>query len=322
MSATGGPRADRDALPRVDRDALHRDLDAALGEGVAERLADGTARVRARTHADVVAALRVASAHGARVHAPGAARAEGACHLRLDLSRLDAVSVDTTSRVVRAEGGATLARVESALGGKALTLGLDARVDRGLSVCGWVGLGLPGARDREDDPVDQAVCGLDVVLADGSPLSIRPAPRRAVGPDLIAAIVGARGRLGVVTAAHLVVRPASAAAPEATVTRAFRFASRAAAEAARAWMRGRGVRPCATRLVDGPEGSAFLVVRVGGASRVRDASLGVAHRVAAEHGGSVVRAFEVPDAPLDPVSPPSRVVLALADALDPAGLLG
>jgi alkyldihydroxyacetonephosphate synthase len=307
---------------RVDCEALRRDLEAAMGQDAFEPLADGTTRVRARKHADVVATLRVASAHGARVYGPGSARAPSTCHLSLDLSRLDAVSVEPTSHVVRAEGGATLARVEEAVARKSLTLGLDARVDRATNVCAWIGRGAPGARNRDDDPVDQVLCGLDVVLADGTAMAIRPAPRRAVGPDLIAAIVGARGRLGVVTAAHLVVRPVAMGAPEAAVTRAFRFASRAAAETARAWMRGRGVRPCATRVVEGAEGTAYLQVHVGGSAHVRDAALRVAHRVAEEHGGSVVRAIDVPDSPLEETSPPSRIVLALADALDPGGVLG
>ena len=41
------------------------------------------------------------------------------------------------------------------------------------------------------------------MLANGDPLEVRPAPRRAVGPDLAALVVGARGRFATVTGAWL-----------------------------------------------------------------------------------------------------------------------
>jgi FAD/FMN-containing dehydrogenase len=44
--------------------------------------------------------------------------------------------------------------------------------------------------------VEQRLAGLDAVLASGARLNLRPAPRRATGPDLGALFVGAEGRIG------------------------------------------------------------------------------------------------------------------------------
>jgi alkyldihydroxyacetonephosphate synthase len=82
-----------------------------------------------------------------------------------------------------------------------------------ITVADWLARGAPGARDRWLDPVDQLVAGLDVTLADGRSLSIRPAPRRAVGPDLTALFLGALGRYGRIDRAWLRVHPRGVARP-------------------------------------------------------------------------------------------------------------
>ena len=125
------------------------------------------------------------------------------------------VEIDEASLLAYAAGRTEVAALEGRLGAVGLTL--DARFDEpGVTVGEWLARGAPGARDRWVDPVDQLVAGLDATLADGRRLRIRPAPRRAVGPDLSALFVGAAGRFGRVDAAWLrvhmrgVTRPASA----------------------------------------------------------------------------------------------------------------
>ena len=112
------------------------------------------------------------------------------------------VEIDETSLLAYAAGGTEVAALEGRLAAIGLTL--DARFDEpGVTVGEWLARGAPGARDRWVDPVDQLVAGLDATLADGRRLRIRPAPRRAVGPDLSALFVGAAGRFGRVDAAWL-----------------------------------------------------------------------------------------------------------------------
>ena len=125
------------------------------------------------------------------------------------------VEIDPTSLLARAGGHTEMAALERQLGDAGLTL--DAGFDEpGATVGEWLARGAPGARDRWLDPVDQLVAGFDATLVDGRALRMRPAPRRAVGPDLSALFVGAAGRFGRIDAAWLrvhvrgVPRPVSA----------------------------------------------------------------------------------------------------------------
>jgi alkyldihydroxyacetonephosphate synthase len=79
----------------------------------------------------------------------------------------------------------------------------------------WLARGAPGARDRWLDPADQLLAGLDATLHDGRPLVIRPAPRRAVGPDLTALFVGAGDRFGRIDRAWMRVHRRDATRPTA-----------------------------------------------------------------------------------------------------------
>lgn len=194
-----------------------------------------------------------------------------------------AVVLDRDSLVAEVPGGTTLSALEDRLAGDGLTLGLreDAlRVDGRTTVAAWLAAGAPGARDPAEDPVAQLVTGLDLELPNGTTVSIRPAPRRAVGPDLLAATVGGGERLGRVLAAHLVVRPVREAESVA-----WTFRSRAAAEEARAWVRGRGVRAAGTELVEVGVATELRVHLEGDPGR-RAAARAVVAEIATARGGT------------------------------------
>jgi alkyldihydroxyacetonephosphate synthase len=124
-----------------------------------------------------------------------------------------AVDVDATSLLARAAGTTEVGALEQRVGEVGLTL--DAHLSEpGVTVDEWLARGAPGSRDRWLDPVDQLMAGFDATLADGRVLHIRPAPRRAVGPDLSALFVGAGGRFGRVDAAWLRVHRRGIARPE------------------------------------------------------------------------------------------------------------
>ncbi len=99
--------------------------------------------------------------------------------------------IDRQSLLVRVPGAATLASIERALAGEGLTLGVAATDD---AVGDWLARGAPGAPSSFADPADHLVAGLTATLTSGSILEVRPSPRRAVGPDLIALVVGANER--------------------------------------------------------------------------------------------------------------------------------
>ncbi len=111
--------------------------------------------------------------------------------------------LDETSLLAQVDGTMTLADVEAAISISGLTLDVEGAASSEENVAAWLASGARGARDAWLDPADHLVAGLDVRLNDGRSLSIRPAPRRAVGPDLIALVVGMQERFGKVERAWL-----------------------------------------------------------------------------------------------------------------------
>ena len=112
--------------------------------------------------------------------------------------------VDSASRLVHAAGKATLAEVQTALSknGLALDLGPEAP-SLDTTVDAWIARGAPGAPDPWADPVAHLVAGFSARLRSGTDVEVRPAPRRAVGPDLLALFHGMEGRVGTIESAHL-----------------------------------------------------------------------------------------------------------------------
>jgi alkyldihydroxyacetonephosphate synthase len=105
------------------------------------------------------------------------------------------VELDRESLLACIEGTTDLAMAERFLTDAGATLGVQLP-SPSLCLADWLASGAPGARDRWLDPPDQLLAGLDGALKGGVALSIRPAPRRSVGPDLTALLVGAHDRFG------------------------------------------------------------------------------------------------------------------------------
>lgn len=97
------------------------------------------------------------------------------------------ISLDEESLLVHAKGAERLADLEATLGAQGLTLDLETVPD--LTVAAWLESGAEGARPAWLDPADHLVAGITT-----SRFSIKPAPRRAVGPDLLSIVLGARGQ--------------------------------------------------------------------------------------------------------------------------------
>ena len=117
--------------------------------------------------------------------------------------------IDHASLLVRVPGAATLASIERALASADLTLGIDIA---DLSVGDWLARGAPGAPSSFADPADHLVAGLTATLANGSAtIDVRPAPRRAVGPDLVALLVGCHERFASIDHVWLRVHPKTGA---------------------------------------------------------------------------------------------------------------
>jgi alkyldihydroxyacetonephosphate synthase len=112
-------------------------------------------------------------------------------------SAADATSdwrVDPISGLARAPAAMPVAHVERALRAEGRTLALEGAPPV-QSVGDWVAAGLPGMPDALADPVDQRLAGFGAHSAELR-IEVRPAPRRAAGPDLSALWLGAGGRIG------------------------------------------------------------------------------------------------------------------------------
>ena len=124
------------------------------------------------------------------------------------------INVDRASLLASIVGTTRLDDAEQVLRAQGLTL--DTSIPSPApSLAEWLARGAPGARDRWLDPVDQLLAGLDATLKDGRAISIRPAPRRAVGPDLTSLFVGAGDRFGRVDRAWMRVHLLGATRPTA-----------------------------------------------------------------------------------------------------------
>ncbi len=128
-------------------------------------------------------------------------------------------AVDRASLLVHVDAHASLREIEEALARDSLTLDLVDSTDaktRDETLGAWLESGAPGARSAWLDPADHLVAGFTArPRAGGSSFSVKPAPRRAVGPDLLALVLGLGGRMLALESVWLRVHRVSVARPTA-----------------------------------------------------------------------------------------------------------
>ena len=122
--------------------------------------------------------------------------------------------IDRQSLLAEIAGTTLLGDAEDTLRREGLTLGLESLENhRGSTLDAWLAAGALGAPDPWRDPADHLLAGMEATLANGETLSVRPAPRRAVGPDLVALVIGMRARFATVTSAWIRIHPVEARQP-------------------------------------------------------------------------------------------------------------
>jgi alkyldihydroxyacetonephosphate synthase len=125
------------------------------------------------------------------------------------------LEIDRASLLASIPGSMLVVDAEGRLVEDGLTLDLSPLPSPSLTIDEWLARGAPGTRDRWLDPADQLLAGLAATMRDGRALVLRPAPRRAAGPDLVALVVGCGGRFVRIDAAWLRVHRVGVARPSA-----------------------------------------------------------------------------------------------------------
>lgn len=245
-------------------------LEAQLG-ALVRRTADGLVAEPASERA-LIELLHALRDRGARLHRD------------VRLSRrafADIGAVAERSMTVDVGAGVALRGLEAHLAARGLSLGPLPAAALALSLADflegpWAGLrSIPGGR------LEPLCTSLRAVLADGRRLETPRAPRSAAGPELAALLLGAEGRLGLVTAATVRCQPR----PEEEARQAWRFATAAALVQALTAALAAGALPWEVA-AGGPPGAVLAEVRwagsAGGVARDRD----VLHRASDAAGGA------------------------------------
>lgn len=163
------------------------------------------------------------------------------------LNRL--LELNETALVCRVQAGMMGDRCEVALNARGYTTGHFPQSIGLSTVGGWVATRAAGQFSTRYGSIEDAVLGLEAVLADGRIVRINPVPRRSAGPDLRQLFLGSEGTLGVITEVALRVFPV----PESRRLMCFAFPDmQSGFEAARAILRA-GWRPPVLRLYDAVE---------------------------------------------------------------------
>ncbi len=104
------------------------------------------------------------------------------------------MTLDAVSQLADVAADVPVAEIERWLAAEGLTLSVTGANVTDASIGAWLEGGAHGARDAWSDPADHLVAGFVARFHDGSEVTVRPAPRRSVGPDLLALVAGTKGR--------------------------------------------------------------------------------------------------------------------------------
>jgi FAD/FMN-containing dehydrogenase len=277
----------------------------------------GRVVVRPGAPAEIVDVVRVAAEVGAIVGVvlPAHEPEPGGDSVTLDLSRMhNVLHVDETSLLVSAQAGVTVAALEQLLAERGLTLGPLPTWSRERTL----GALLAAPRASEASPRHgrfvQNCAGIAAILPDGTEVTTRLAPRKATGPDLMHAIIGARGTLGLITSATVRVQRRQETRLEAS----FRLPSLVAALMTARALLVRGGRPADLTVL----ASGVLSLHVDGPEPLVQAERALCESIARELGGQPVPFAPPPRA----TKPPYERAVALEtidrEVLAPSSLVG
>jgi alkyldihydroxyacetonephosphate synthase len=175
--------------------------------------------------------------------------------LVVDMKLLDRIlDIDEISMVARVETGINGQILEDRLNARGYTLGHFPQSIRASTLGGWIAHRAAGVASTRYGKIEDIVEALDVVLPTGDVVTTRAVPRSSTGPDLNHLFLGSEGAYGIVTAAHLAIRPV----PESRAWQAYAYPDfTQALDDVRRVMQ-RDLRPAIVRLYDAEESAPPL----------------------------------------------------------------
>jgi alkyldihydroxyacetonephosphate synthase len=252
--------------------------------------------VRVSTVEQIQAVMRIANAESIPVTvSAGRSNVTGAAlpvrgGIVLDVCELNKlIGFDARSQIVEVEAGMFGDVFEEAIQRQhGMTMGHWPSSFGVSTVGGWVACRSAGQLSTRYGKIEDMVFGMDVVLADGSLVTVGGYSRAAVGPDLQQLFIGSEGTLGVIVRVRLKLHRL----PDYGRAIAYGFDSFSSGlEACREIMQG-GANPAALRLYDALESRVqfnlddthVLLIADEGAPEVVDAVMAISERVCKELG--------------------------------------
>ncbi|HSL26847.1 MAG TPA: FAD-binding protein, partial [Acidimicrobiia bacterium] len=287
-----------------------RVLDSALARHLYARDAgvyrgEATAVVLAETTAEVQEIVRIAGRHGVPIVARGAGTglAAGAVPLEggivLTTTRMNRIeAVDQANRTAWVGPGVINLDLSRATAHLGLHFAPDPSSQAACTIGGNVANNSGGPHCLAEGSTVNHVLALEVVLADGSVVTVGSAAPDEIGLDLRGMLVGSEGTLGIITRALVKL---TEDAPDVRTLLAW-FDTVAAAAATVSAVIAAGVVPAALEMMDQPmtravenwlhaglptEAAAILLAEVVGETASVEAEAEVIHRVALENHGEV-----------------------------------
>lgn len=275
--------------------------------------AGGRIVVQPGAPAEIVDVVRIAAEVGALVGVVVPAGVGDT--ITLDLSRMrNVLHVDETSLLVSAQAGVTVDALELLLAERGLTLGPLPAWSRERTL----GALLAAPRASEAAPRHgrfvQGCAGIAAILPDGTEIATRLAPRKATGPDLMHAVIGARGTLGIITSATVRVQRRQETRLEAS----YKLPSAAAALTAARALLVRGGRPADLTVL----ASGVLSLHVDGPEPLVQAERALCEAIARELGGQPVPFAPPPRATTPPLERAVPLETIDREVLAPSSLVG
>jgi alkyldihydroxyacetonephosphate synthase len=214
----------------------------------------------------------------------------------VDMRRMDQLlELNELALQARVQAGMYGHHFEAALAARGYSMGHWPQSVSISTVGGWVATRAAGQFSTRYGSIEDMLLGLEAVLPDGRVVRIKPAPRRASGPDLRHVFLGAEGTIGIVTELTVKVFPE----PESRKLLSFAVPDfDAGLEAIRHIVRV-GWRPPVLRLYDPmesgrhfgqwqPDDRSVLLVVTEGPAALTAAEAEACHAISTGHGGEAL----------------------------------